>query len=229
MTDGVRLRLNRPELERRMQQLMGLALGKQVIETALTRVGLRARVKHVENFRAGGGKFGDGKWKPITWITALLRKGGKFETWDEIHDRARKSRPLADTGDLERSVLGSGRGAVLKVDGMKVHVGTNLKYGDIHQEGGRQRFTITAEIMRRLNRAISQTTGRGRPGGGSEARKKWNPFFFEVLGALRKRDGEMLVIPQRQFIMRPGDITSADIDEYEAIITATLAERTVQV
>lgn len=228
------LRFRKTEMSKRIVALMRAIRKPEIVQPIMERVGLYGRTLIVRNFRAEGTMFGD-KWARIGWVTALFRKGGKFvkggytaavkdpkafvdSVWAAVRDRAKKSRPLNDTGDAQRSFLGTGRGAVLDAEGLRVRVGSNLDYLKVHQRGGSSKFDLNADKMEQLERVIPPFFPGAAPKTG-KATKRWNPAFFSFLGALKKLDGKRRPIPQRKMVPDPEDLKREHVKHMEKIIT----------
>jgi hypothetical protein len=225
------IRLRAPVLAAKLRDLRIKAKSSKVTRPILTRIGLRARVYLTRNFFERGTLFGGPPWARVSWVTALLRKGGKFgaqsgraasgtdnveATFRAIFARADAAKPLMDTLDMLRSFQGNGAGAVLTIDGLRVRVGSNLPRADLNDKGGTSRFDLTGEVVAQVARAIPPTF-RGKPPRESKASARHNPAFYAVLGALKKRDGKRLPVPQRKII--PDQLTKDQTRELEEIVT----------
>lgn len=161
------LKVNLPLLQAKQRKMERILDGQtSYFRPHLTRVGLRVRVWHTENFRARGIFTGNGRpWRDVSWVTAVLRKGParKLVSWPEIQAFAKTLHPLMNTGDLMRSVMGNGANAVLKVDKLTVVIGVVGVKADLMNFGGSSMFRFTPDMEKRLEKNIAKVTRKGKP------------------------------------------------------------------
>jgi len=89
--------------------------------------------------RSRGGSAGGVGWKPISPLTALLRRSGrtrKLAGWSQLVEIARTLPILIDTGRLAASLAPGASGNVLAPDGMGVTFGTSVPYAARQHAGG---------------------------------------------------------------------------------------------
>lgn len=210
-------------------------------EAGLKRLLLRLRKMHDQNFATGGEKTG--KWAPVSWWVAILRKNaGKTITqatklgsvasvkaqiaqaFNDIRARAATLRPLNDTGNLRRSLTGEGSAAsIAEVRPVSLLFGTRVIDAEKHQYGGTSQFSFSADVVARLESTIGSR--RATPSGRKSKSKKkgtWNPLFFLLLNYFKKKDGSQHKIPQRRFVFESADFNESDVKDFESIMKSSI-------
>jgi len=164
--------------------------------------------------RSRGGTAAGFGWRPISPLTALLRRTGrtaKLAGWAQVIEIARTLPILVDTGRLASSLAAGAAGNVLEASGRGVEVGTNVPYARRLHEGGqadgpaietrKQADQVaTSRLLKVLPGHKARATAAGRP---SRARRNWNPEFFRIRGWLRKIVGRVFAVPARPILAPP--------------------------
>jgi hypothetical protein len=83
---------------------------------------------------------------------------------------------------------------------ISVTVGTNVDYAAKHQMGTSSRFTFGTQQQRTLEKNVAKVLPGAKPRG-SRARKHWNPFYFQMLGFFRSKNGSSFRVRQRKIIL----------------------------
>ena len=164
--------------------------------------------------RSAGGTAGGFGWKPVSPLTALLRRTGrtaKLAGWTQVVEIAKTLPIMIDTGRLASSLAPGAGGNVLAASGRGVEVGTNVPYARRLHEGGEgdepaveSRQQADQVAMSRLRKTQDgskpERTAAGRK---SRAKRNWNPEFFRIRGWLRKIVGRVFSVPARPILSAP--------------------------
>lgn len=150
-----------------------------------------------------------GSYTKLGFVTVIMRRQGGKKIKDDKDVKAlrnkAKTKPLQDTRHGLRSLQRGEPGNVFEVGKLFVRVGTNVSHFAAHQKKHRSSpFQFDEARFERNVRKTSpgkksKTTKGGRR---SRAKKKWNPFFFRMRGALRKMQGKSFDVKARPIIQQ---------------------------
>jgi len=164
--------------------------------------------------RSRGGTAAGFGWRPVSPLTALLRRTGrtaKLAGWAQVVEIAKTLPILVDTGRLASSLAAGAAGNVLEASGRGVEVGTNVPYARRLHRGGqaggpaietRKQADQVAKsrLLKVLPGHKAKETAGGKP---SRAKRNWNPECFRLRGWLRKIVGRVFAVPARPILAPP--------------------------
>jgi hypothetical protein len=193
-----------------LKQARELAQGKAgVLKPALKAIGLQMLAWVEQNIKQEGKLAQPGGWHKLSPVTVLLRRRGrarKIRDWDDIASTRGRMKILRDTGVMAASLRAKPEN-ILKVDNLKVVVGSKEKKAAKHQRGFTALFRFDETAQERFRKNVVEAFG-GRPsrtptGRKSRAKKRWNPAYFQMFNWLKKLSGKSFEVPARPLVWPP--------------------------
>ena len=208
------MKIDTADLRSKLAQLGRIAKGEEPQCRAMMReIGLVAMADVQRDFDARSrGQAAQGvSWRPISPITALFRRRGrwgKMENAGHLRQRALWMPIMRDTGKLFASISPLGPGSVFTVQPLSVTVGTNDRRAERLHAGGSSTFAFTGDKQKRFDANVRKVLPGHKPdftpkGNVSHAKKNWNRWYFVMRNWLRKISGTSFTVPARPIITRP--------------------------
>ena len=203
------VKIDSADLQAKVQQLLLVTKGEQKQCVGMMKeVGIAAMADIQLDFikRARGETVDGVSWKPISPLTALLRRRGrwtKIENAAQLRQRAGLMPIMRETGKLLASIS-----PAIQVSGLSVTVGTNDARAPLLHAGGSTTFAWDEEKAKRLDNAVKKVLSGHKPtltptGRKSRAKKNWNRWYFILRNGLKKASGKSFTVPARPIVTQP--------------------------